>query len=213
MKKLIYLVAFVATITLASCEKLTIGEPYQEGIILTNIQKLDGTYTITGPHGFFYQGQSLTAPTQGEYNAYFINQKVDGNVCKIDGKRPTYLGTTKFTVTTPSQTEKISVPISQITCEFKFKVDDSIEILGILLSGTSDKIFVDDGQFVDNSPTKELVGDQYNNDIHVIASKMEIQITIRTSEPKYVVLTKEIDAQPAHCYAVKIGKNGIHISE
>lgn len=214
MRHVLFLAAF-ATITIASCDMLELpqAESKNDGkIFLTNPKNMEGTYTTTGPHGFFYRGQVLKVTSQGEYQIVFINSyKVDDNICWLDGTEPVFIGKTTFIADEQSQTYAVSVPAEEISCYLHFNTEKSVKLSDILLKGVSNKIFTD-GDFVDSNPTMKLMGSSY-----VIAAPMEISIGIQlvdehgaTQEIK--VLKTTLNAKPRHQYSIRVGEDEISVS-
>jgi hypothetical protein len=224
--KNIFFLAFAA-LTLASCEDLlfpdtetkpvdsSYTEPQKkDGITLTNTMNESGTYTIIGPHSFCLQtNEFLKTPQPGEYEAFWVNQKVNNNTFAIDGKQPIFLGYTTFVVTSPIQTATISVPVREITCYFQFQSEKGVKISSVLLKGTEKSVYID-GVFVHDEPTVKL---DANFDSYVIASKIDISATIELvddfgASKDVKLLKKAIDAKPGKKYTMKVGENGISIT-
>lgn len=205
MRQILNLLAALAAIVLfAACEKDLIP---QEGIVMTNPDKIQGTYVITGTHSYIEKTTKwLSTPPQGQYRVFFTNMEVNGNVCNIADKHPVFVGESTFTVTSSTQRETISVPVREITCHLSFKQTDGVKISNILVSGIPTVLFID-GEF-DQFTSKQLDGDSY-----VVATQIEVSICIINElNAEMKVLKTRINAQPGCKYSLKVGKDNISIS-
>jgi len=211
MKQFIYLVAFVATFALASCEKMEPTSEFQ-GFTFSNPQGREGTYRVTGPRGFISQGESMRTPPPGEYQVYFINQKMglNENSCYINGYEPIFIGSTTFTVSDTNEAGAISVPIRQISSHIQFQAKTEINITAALLIGTSDHILLD-GLFEDKAPIKDITRHlQDGKECDVIASDMIIQVQCQFNNRLHL-FERNLKAVPGENYGVYVTKNGIDI--
>lgn len=226
MRHFLFLVAF-ATLTLASCDDLLfpdtetnsgdssyVDPQKKDGITLKNSTNESGTYTIIGPHSFSLQTDGfLKTPPPGEYEVFWVNQKVNNNTFSIDGKQPIFLGYTTFTVSSPIQTATISVPVREITCHLQFQSEKGVKISSVLLKGTEKSVYID-GEFVHNEPTLKL---DANFSSYVVASNMNISVTIELvdefgASKDVKLLESPIDAKPGKQYTLKVGENKISIT-
>lgn len=214
MKYFKLLVVFTTICCLFSaCDDLfqsDVASPYQaQAIAFTNNGNLKGTYVVTGAHSYVEKTTDfLPSLPDGEYNVFFINAKVSGNICYFDGSNPTIVGNTKFEVSSSDKAQAVSVPINEITCHLSFRAEEGVKFSKAVVTDVPDSMYID-GEL---GQPKNLT---FYKDCYVIATKMKVFISVDVEDPNQPmkVLESVIDAQPRHKYILKLGKDKVSISE
>jgi hypothetical protein len=209
MKYFKLLVVFTTICCLFSaCDDLFqsyVASPYQaQAIAFTNNGTLKGTYIITGSHSYVEKTTDLLPPLPaGEYNVFFINEKVNGNICYFDGKNPTLIGNTEFIVSPSDKARSISVSLKEITCHLSFKVGEGVKFSKAVINAPNSMYI--DGEL---GASKNLT---FYNDCYVIAGpgpmKIFVSVDVDDTSQPIKVLEGVIDAQAGHKYTLKLEKD------
>ncbi len=211
MRHILNLLAAIAAIFIISaCDYLQPDAiPTAQGIFFSNKGKLSGTYVVTGAHSYIEKTTDfLPSLPDGEYHVFFTTAKVSGNICYFDGINPAIVGNTKFVVSSSDKAQSVLVPINEITCHLSFKAEDGVKFSKAVVTDIPDSMYID-GEL---GQPKNLT---FYKDCYVIATRMKVFISVDIEDlnQPMKVLEGVIDAQPGHKYILKLGKDGISVSE
>ena len=176
-----------------------------------NGTELNGTYIVTGAHSYVEKTTDLLPSLpDGEYNVFFINGKVNGNICYFDGKEPTLIGNTQFVVSSSDKARAILVPLKEITCRLSFKADEGVKFSKAVITNVSNSMYID-GE-LGQPKNLTIYGDCY---VIATSKPMKIFISVDVDDPDQPIKVLEgvINPQQGHRYTFRLMKDGFSVSE